>query len=453
MEIVKIGNAQGFWGDQPDAPLRLVKQQPDLDYLTLDYLSEVSLSIMAIQHEKDPTLGYARDFVEVVKMLAPLWKDGLKTKIICNAGGINPKGCAEACLEALRSHGCNNIKIGVVSNDNVLPLLTKNPDAPLFHNLETNKSLQYIAKKLVTANAYFGAKPVVEALQKGAQIVITGRVADPSLTVAACAFKFGWNWSDYQKLAGATIAGHLIECGTQVCGGISNRWLELPDLAHIGFPIAEVEESGRCVITKPQRSGGAVSLETVKEQLLYEIGDPSRYLSPDATVSFLQLNLEQLAANRVQVSGAVGSAPPSTYKVSATYRDGYRSEAMLTIVGRDTVKKARLAGNIILERVKAVGFDLERVNVECLGAGDSVPDVLAEQPNALEVVLRVAVADQRREAVEAFTKEIAPLVTSGPAGVTGYATGRPKVHSVCGYWPCLIDTSQITPTVEIMETS
>ncbi len=453
MRVIKVGNAQGFWGDQPNAPLHLIKQQPDIDYLTLDYLSEVSMSILAIQRERNPTMGYAEDFVELMAAFAPLWKSGLKTKIICNAGGLNPKGCARACQEILKKLDCAHIRIGIVSGDDVLPLLQKSPDSSQFHNLETGKSLQYVAKHLATANAYLGAKPLVDALAQNAQIIISGRVADPSLTVAACVHTFGWNWTDYHRLAGATVAGHLIECGTQVTGGISNRWLELPDLAHIGFPIAEINEEGQCVITKPPRTGGAVSLETVKEQLLYEIGDPSRYLSPDVTVSFMNVKVEQLSVNRVQVTDAVGSAPPSNYKVSATFKDGFRSEAMLTVVGRDAKKKALKAGEIILERVRVAGFELDHTRIECLGAGDSIPDILSHEDNHLEIVLRVAVADRRREAVEAFSKEVAPMVTSGPAGITGYATGRPKIRPVFGYWPCLIDAAEVTPIIEIVEAS
>ncbi len=449
MKTVKVGNAQAFWGDQPDAPLHLLQQQPDLDYLTLDYLAEVSLSIMAIQRDRDPTQGYAKDFIDVVRSLIPLWKAGHKTKIICNAGGLNPHACAEACREVLKE--LPGMKIGVVGGDNVLDLLKATPSHSLFQNLETKKELQSILKELVTANAYLGAKPITQALEQGANIVITGRVADPSLTVAACAHYFGWDWNDFNRLAGATVAGHLIECGTQVTGGIANRWLELHDLARIGYPVAEIDEDGNSVITKPAKTGGAVTLEIVKEQLVYEIGDPGRYLSPDATVSFLTLHLEQLGANRVRVAGATGTAPPPTYKVSASYRDGYRSEAMLTIVGKDAPQKGRACGEVVLERVRLAGYDLARTQIECLGAGDSVPDILPEHTNLLEVVLRIAVADPRHEAVEAFTKEIAPLVTSGPAGVTGYATGRPHIRPVFGYWPCLIDTTQVKPTIEILE--
>ncbi len=451
--VIKVGNAQGFWGDQPSAPRRLIEQAPDLDYLTLDYLAEVSLSIMAIQREKNPTLGYARDFIDVVKSLAPLWKAGCKTKVVCNAGGLNPEGCASACLEALKKCSCHHIKIGVVNGDDVLNSLYRHLDNKLFNHLESGQQANTIGDRFVTANAYLGAQPIAQALKEGADIVITGRVADPSLTVGPCLYEFGWSTTDYSCLAGATVAGHLIECGTQVTGGISNRWLELPDLAHIGFPIAEIDEQGNSIITKPIKSGGAVTIETVKEQLLYEIGDPAHYLSPDVTVSLLNLHIEQQAPNRVAITGAIGSAPPPSYKVSACYRDGFRADAMLTIIGRDAVKKAQRCGEVILERLAEEGYDVADSCIECLGSGDAMLGILSAPTDLNEIVLRLAVADPRHEAVETFTKLIAPMVTSGPAGCTGYTAGRPKVRPVFGYWPCLIASNQVSPRVTIMEVS
>jgi Acyclic terpene utilisation family protein AtuA len=438
--VIKIGNAQGFWGDSPSAPARLVAQQPDLDYLTLDYLSEVSLSIMAIQQEKDPTLGYAKDFLEVIRSLIPFWKKGLNVKVIANAGGLNPLGCAQACKEI-----CKDLKIGVVSGDNVLERLKTDPKNPLFANLDTKESLSQVVSRLVTANAYLGAKSIAEALRQGAQIVITGRIADPSLTVGPCVAHYQWGWTDWNRLAGATIAGHLIECGTQATGGVSTDWLSLEDPAHLGFPVVEVFSDGSCIMTKPPGTAGKVTQETVKEQLLYEIGDPDNYLSPDVTVSFLSLKLTDQGSNRIRIEGALGKPPPETYKVSATYRDGFKAEGLLAIFGQDAYKKARRCGEIILQRVRDVGYVPERFNIECLGGGDVVPGVFTErQKNLLECVLRVSIADQRREVVECFTKEIAPLVTSGPQGVTGYTSGRPSIRPVFGYWPCLINKSDVS---------
>lgn len=435
---VLIGNAQGFWGDSLRAAAQLVSQQPDLDYLTLDYLAEVSLSIMAIQREKDPKFGYARDFVDVVSSLIPFWEKGFRVKVVTNAGGLNPMGCAQACAEVLKKTQAAHLKIACIYGDDVLEILLKDFANPLYKNLENQEPLQVVKSKLVTANAYFGAKGIAEALERGADIVITGRVADPSLTVGPCIKHFGWSFSDYHRLAGATVAGHLIECGTQVTGGISTNWLSIEDKVNIGFPIVEVDDQGNCVVTKPKGTGGIVNEETVKEQLLYEIGDPGNYLSPDVTVSFLTVRVKEEGSNRVRVFGATGRAPPSTLKVSATFRDGFRAEGHLTVIGNEAEKKAELCGNILIERVRLMGFPLKRTRVECVANGQ-------------QAALRVVAADANEKALEAFVQEFAPLVTSGAQGVTGYLSGRPKVRPVFGYWPCLIESSKVSVKIEMLE--
>ncbi|MBA2727921.1 MAG: DUF1446 domain-containing protein [Parachlamydiaceae bacterium] len=444
MPILRIANAQAFWGDSQDAAKNLLSQQPNLDYITLDYLSEVSLSIMAIQCEKDPSGGYAKDFVETLKSLIPFWKMGSKVKIITNAGGLNPIGCAKECQRELIAAGLNHLKVGVVYGDDILGVLKQNPDDPNFNHLDTGESLSSIKERLVTANAYLGAEPIVDLLKQDADIVITGRVADPSLTVAPCIAYFGWNLTGYQKIAQATVAGHLIECGTQVTGGISTNWLSLTDHANIGFPFIEMESNGSFVITKPAGTGGKVDCETVKEQLLYEIGDPADYLSPDVKVSFLTLKLEMDGKDRVRISGASGSAPPPIYKVNATYHDGWKVNAILTIFGRDAEKKAQLSGEIIFQRLSQKGIVPERTLIECLG--------VAGNPSAIECVLHVAAADQEKEPLEAFAKEIAPMVTSGAPGTSGYTFGRPHLRQVFGFWPCLVECSQVKPETLLLST-
>lgn len=462
--VLKVANACAFWGDQPDAAQRLVAEQPDIDFLTLDYLAEVSLSIMAIQRGKDPTAGYARDFLDVLRSLAPFWLAGGKTKLVTNAGGLDPIACARAARDLLDAARLKHLKVAVIVGDDVLPHLTPAAQAAAkvphsnrpqpatiagsrFDNLETGASLETIASRLVTANAYVGAAPIANALQAGADIVITGRVADPSLTVGPCVAHFGWSRADYDRIAGATVAGHLIECGTQVCGGFSTDWLDLPVRDDIGFPIAEISSDGSCVITKPAGTGGAVNAQSVKEQLLYEIGDPGQYLSPDATVSFLTLVVQQLGRDRVRVSGAAGRPPPSTLKVSATYRDGYKAHGMLTVFGNNAAAKARRAGEAVLQKLSRRGCVFRETLTECLGSGASVAGVVNDPAahEAIEIVLRISVAAETREPVEQFTREIAPLVTCGPQGVTGYATGRPKVLPVFGYWPCLIESHLVSP--------
>jgi hypothetical protein len=493
--MIRIANASAFWGDQPDAAARLVAEQPDLDYLTLDYLAEVSLSIMAGVRAKHPGSGYARDFLDVVRSLAPFWLAGGKTRIVTNAGGLDPEACGRACLEILRAARLSHLKVAVVTGDDVLPHLrsaapeechliddtspatgsappgaSAHPEAGARHpraapgechliddtsdfaNLETGAALSSVADRLVTANAYLGAGPIAEALRAGADIVITGRVADPSLTVGPCLAHFSWGGSDYDRIAGATVAGHLIECGTQVCGGFSTDWLELPRAHDIGFPIAEISEDGSSVVTKPAGTGGAVTPQTVKEQLLYEIGDPGSYLSPDATVSLLSIRVAPEGADRVRVSGASGRAPPPTYKVSAAYRDGYRAHGMLTVFGHDAVRKARHAGEALLHRLGERGCSFRETLVECLGTGASVRGLISRMSDThlVETVLRVSVAADAVEPVERFTREIAPLVTCGPQGVTGYASGRPKVLPVFGYWPCLIDRARVKTSVQVL---
>lgn len=453
LDKITIGNAQGFWGDSPGAAARLVEQWPDLNFLTLDYLSEVSMSIMAIQREKDSSIGYAKDFLEVVKGIIPHWKKGAKVRIVTNAGGLNPVACAEACAKILREHTFRPWKIGVVAGDDVFNILNKDLDNKNYQNLETQESLNKIKNQLMTANAYLGAQPIAKALEEGADIVITGRVADPSLTVAPCVAGFNWSWDEYDKIAGATIAGHLIECGTQVTGGVSTQWLDVLDPGNIGFPVAEVSSEGSFIITKPEGTGGMVNEQTVKEQLLYEIGDPDSYLSPDITASFLSLKLQTIGPHRVLLTGAKGRAAPDKYKVSATYRDGYRVEGFLALLGPEAAVKARRCGEVIIEKVKRAGFSLARTSIECLGAGDIVPGVLKNinSDKILECVLRIAAADPNKEALEYLSKEIAPLITSGPQGITGYTSGRPHVREVFGFWPCLIPRSLVSPSIKFIE--
>jgi hypothetical protein len=316
---LRIGNAHAFWGDRADAAPEMLAREPDLDYVTLDYLAEVSMSILAIQRERDPAAGFARDFLDVIASLAPYWASGCRCKLVTNAGGLNPRGCAEAVRAALEKAGCRAMKIGVVSGDDVLnQVRSDHSNASAFRNLDTGAAVDDVRDRLITANAYLGAAPIVEALNAGADIVITGRVADPSLVVAPCIHHFGWRDDELNRLAGATVAGHLIECGTQVTGGISTDWLNVPGTGEIGFPIVEVAEDGTCFVTKPRGTGCRVTAATVKEQLVYEIGDPANYLSPDVAVSFLNLGVDDLRNDRVRVAGAVGRARPDTLKVSAT---------------------------------------------------------------------------------------------------------------------------------------
>jgi hypothetical protein len=345
----------------------------------------------------------------------------------------------------------------VVSGDDVLPVLrgcfSKDVEADL-QNLDTGASIAEVQDRLVTANAYLGAAPIIAALEQGADIVITGRTADPSLTVAPCAHHFGWAADDWDRWAAATVAGHLIECGTQVTGGISTDWLSLPE-GDPGFPVIEMSADGSFIVTKPTGTGGIVNRFTVAEQLVYEIGDPDCYLSPDLTVSFQNLRLEELGHDRVRVTGAAGRPPTPTYKVSATYRDGYRAVGQLTIFGQSAVRKAERCAAALRDRVEATGKAFRRFHFECLGANAcSGHSMDADTQNRLqEVVLRVGIEVDDRDVADFFSRQFIPLVTAGPQGTTGYAEGRPHVHPVYRYWPCLVARSRVHPEVQMIETT
>jgi hypothetical protein len=443
VQRVRIGNGCGFWGDNLDAPI-LLAEQGRLDYLTLEYLAELTMSILALQKQRDPSTGFAGDFLDVLERLCPILKAQPNLKIITNAGGMSPAACAAKARAILDKSGLTNRKLATVMGDDLMPRLDELlAQGHPFSNLDTGAAIATIRPRIVSANAYLGARPIVDALSQGASIVITGRVADASLTVAPLVHGFQWSWDDWDRLAAATVAGHLIECGAQATGGLWINWNEAADLANVGYPIVEVDSSGNFIITKPSGSGGAVNLETVSEQLLYEVGDPAAYLTPDVVADFTSVTLTQAGQDAVRVTSARGKPATDTYKVSIAYRDGWSASGTLLISGPQAPKKARHCGAMIFERLRRGGFEYERSNVECLGAGDCVPGVVTATVDPPEVVMRVSVHDSRRAAVERFAKELAPLVTSGPPGVTGYTTGRPNVREVFAYWPALLDKSYL----------
>ncbi len=450
MKTLRIGNGCGFWGDNLDAPIYLARDGR-LDVLTLEYLAELTMSILAIQKQRDPSAGYAADFLDVLDRLTPILQEQPRLKIITNAGGMNPEACARRAREILAKGRLAQRRIGIVAGDDLMPQL----DALLreghaLSNLDTGQPLAEVRERIVSANAYLGAGPIVEALKQGAEIIITGRVADASLTVAPAVHAFGWKRNDWNRLAGATVAGHLIECGAQVTGGLWCHWDEAPDLANVGYPFVDLQDDGSFVISKPDGTGGAVNFETVAEQLLYEVGDPAAYLTPDVIADFTSVSIETAGKDRVQIGRARGKPATDSYKVSIAYRSGYQASGTLVILGPDAAAKAKKSGAMLIERLQRVGMAPQHHLIEVIGTGACVPGVLADVPEPAEVVLRVAAADPRREIVERFTKEFAPLVTSGPPGVTGYTTGRPPVREVFAYWPALVDKRAVTPRVEIL---
>ncbi len=451
-KIVRIANAQGFWGDSILGPMRMVEEGP-VDYLTFDYLAEISMSIMQKQKQRNPEAGYAADFLQMLEKVMPTCqRKGIK--IIANAGGVNLAACLEATKRVIRSLGLKGVKVGIVEGDDILHRIEDLvADGEPLVNLDTGNSITTVSGRISSANVYIGADAVVEALREGADIVITGRVADPSLTVAPLIYEFGWSLDDYDKIAAGTVMGHLLECGTQCTGGVYTDWKKIKDFARMGFPVCEAKADGSFVVTKHENTGGLVSVETVTSQLLYELGDPKNYLSPDCIADFTSIQIAQVGENRVSLSGIKGRAPCSTYKVSASYENGYKIVSTLCITGPDAVEKARLLSDVVFERMAMLGADipvedrfLELIGTNVLYEG-LVP--VADQPH--EILMRLGAKSTDKKKLEILGKEIAPLLTSGPPGLTGYAGGRAKVSNVVGYWPALISRCQIKPTHRVEE--
>ena len=450
MESIRVGNGAGFWGDNLDAPRRLC-EGGRLDYLTLEYLAELTMSILAHQKSRDPLAGWVTDFGDVIGDLVPSLQTQPGLKIVTNAGGMNPQGCAAAVARRLGEKGLAGVTIGTVTGDDLFGRLDELTAAgESFAHFETDEAIGAIRNRIVSANAYLGAAGIVDALDRGARIVITGRVADASLTLGPAIHEFGWDWKDWNRLAAGTVAGHLIECGAQCTGGMFSAWRPEISLADVGYPIAEIADDGRFAITKPAGSGGQVSVETVAEQLVYEIGDPAHYLTPDVDADFSHVRLLEAGPDRVEVSQARGSAPPETLKVSIAYQDGFMASATLVFCGPNAGQIARTSGAIILDRLAQAGVKPARTNIEVLGAGDTLPGKpVSGEARPWDVVLRVSAADPSRNVLDRFVREFAPLVTAGPPGVTGYTGGRAKSRPVLAYWPTTISRTRVRPQVDV----
>lgn len=451
--VIRVGNGAGFWGDNLDAP-RLLCESEQLDFLTLEYLAELTLSILAHLKSRDTQAGFVTDFPTVLRSLVPCLTQQSKLRIVTNAGGMNPLGCARQIAEILCQSGLNDVPIAAVSGDDIHHQLQDLMVAgETFSHFDSGKQPGETIRLMESANVYLGAQGIVDALQGGARIVITGRVADASLTLGPVISEFGWKWTDYDKLASASVAGHLIECGAQATGGMYSAIADNAKIVNLGYPVAEINEVGDVVVTKSKNTDGEVTPATLSEQLIYEIGDPQHYLTPDVDVDFSQVELRQVAPDRVEVRGARGNPPPSTYKVSMSYRDGYMAHGTLVVYGPHAAKRARECGEAILARMRRAGFSLSRSNIEILGAGGVLPgirmDIGDDPANSREVVLRVAVQDPRKEAVDRFVREFSPLVGSGPPGVTGYTGPRIKPWPVLAYWPTTIQRDRIQPQVQV----
>ncbi|HUG81173.1 MAG TPA: acyclic terpene utilization AtuA family protein [Bryobacterales bacterium] len=445
---LRIASGQGFWGDWLEAPIRQVESGP-IDYLVLDYLAEVTMSILQKLKARDPSQGYARDFVDLAVRLLPQLIDK-DIKIVSNAGGVNPRACAEAVIAAARAGGIKGAKVAVVLGDDIFERLDEMLSRGVpFNDMDSGAPISAVRDRILSANVYLGAFPLVEALQTGAQIVIAGRSTDTALTLAPMVHEFGWGAKDWDRLAAGTIAGHILECGAQASGGNCQLdWQSIPDFANIGFPIAEASPDGSFVVTKHAGTGGRVSLGTVKEQLVYELGDPANYITPDCTADFTSIQLEAAGPDRVRVSGIQGGPRPPTLKTSVTYSAGWKAVGTLVYSWPDAVAKARAADGIVRQRLADLGLAFDEIHTELLGVNACHAGVAAANPDPPEVQLRIGARGRDRHAVDRFTRELIPLILTGPPTGTGFGEGRPPVREVVAYWSSLLPREEIRTSIE-----
>ena len=438
--LVRIASGQGFWGDDPEAPVRQV-QGGNIDYLMLDYLAEVTMSIMQKQRARDPEAGYARDFVPLMeRIFAKCVEDGVR--VVTNAGGVNPDGCADALVEAGHRAGVSGkAKVGLVTGDDLMGRLDELLDSGHdLANMETGEPLSVIRDQVQSANAYIGAAPIVEALGLGADVIVTGRSTDTALTYGPLVHEFGWSPDDHDRIAAGVVAGHINECGAQCTGGnCLIDWWDIPNLAAVGFPIVEVSPDGTFIVTKHAGSGGKVTRASVAEQIVYEMGDPVTYITPDVVADFTTIHLDDQGNDRVRVHGVKGGPRTDFLKVSIAYAGGWKATGTLTYSWPDAAAKATVADKILRERLDRLGHTFDEIRTELVG-WDSTHGPLVGPPPAdiPEVQLRVGVRSSDRAAVERFSREIAPLVLTGPPSVTGFAGGRPRVQEIMAYWPALL---------------
>ncbi|CAA0155460.1 hypothetical protein AB901B6_00258 [Acinetobacter baumannii] len=444
--VVKIGCASGFWGDTNTAAFQLV-HLTDINYLVFDYLSEITMSIMAKAKMVEPKHGYALDFVS--RVMAPLLKKiaEKKIKVISNAGGVNPLACRDALQKIIKEYGLD-LKVAVVLGDDLLP----KHEQLKSQNIQEMFSGEALPEQVASSNAYLGAVAIRDALDLGADIVITGRVVDSAVVLAPLLHEYQWPLDDYDKLAQGSLAGHVIECGAQCTGGNFTDWQLVQGFDNMGFPVVEVSEDGSFVVTKPQGTGGLVSTATVAEQIVYEIGNPQAYLLPNVIADFSHVHLEQVGEHRVRVTGAKGQAPTTQYKVSATYPDGYRVLVSFLIAGREAPRKAQVIADAILtkcERVLAMRSvpPFSEKSVEILGIESTYGDH-AQTLNNREVVVKIAVKHMFKEACMFFASEIAQASTGMAPALAGIVGGRPKASPVIKLFSFLIDKNQLNIEID-----
>ena len=452
-EKVRVASGQGFWGDLLTAPVEQVRGG-QIDYLMLDYLAEVTMSILQKQRSRDESAGYARDFVQLMREILPDCVER-NIKVTANAGGVNVEGCADAVRDVARDLGLSGkFKIGIVTGDDIMDKLDEFLDQGVaINNMDTGESLASIRDKVQSANVYLGARPLVEALDQGANIVIGGRLTDTGLTLAPLMHEFGWTFEDWDRIAAGTIAGHIIECGGQCSGGNCQfDWQDIPDMANIGFPIVEASPNGEFVVTKHTGTGGRVSIPSIKEQLLYEMGDPHAYITPDVVADFTSINLAEDGADRVRVFGIKGNPNTEFYKVSIAYSAGWKAVGTLVYAYPDAYQKAQAADKILRARLERLGLKFDVILTEYVGVNATHGHLAGEPSRDIpEVQLRFGVRGQNKADVERFTKELAPLILTGPPAVTGFAGGRPKVEEIMAYFPALIPKTLIETKVSVID--
>jgi hypothetical protein len=448
---VRIASGQGFWGDWLEAPVRQVEAGP-IDYLVMDYLAEVTMSILQKQRARDPSLGYARDFVPLMGRILPACVErGIR--VIANAGGVNPLSCRDAVLEVAREAGlAGRARVAVITGDDLMDrlddLLARGME---LRHMETGEPLEAVRDRVQSANAYIGAGPIVEALRQDADVVIAGRTTDTALTYAPMIFEHAWPLDDWDKIAAGVVAGHINECGAQATGGNTGVDWRSIDYVDIGYPIIESYADGEFVVTKHEGLGGRVTVATVTEQLVYEMGDPAAYITPDCVADFRTIQLRQEAQDRVRVFGVRGGPATEMLKVSISYLAGYKAVGRMAYSWPDAYEKARAADRTIRGRLERMGLRFDEIHTEYFGAG-ACHGALAgpPSPDLPEVELRIGVKHATdRAAVERFTRELATLILAGPPTATGFGEGRPRVQEMVAYWPALIPKSEVRTEVRV----
>jgi len=454
-KIIRIANAGGYWGDDPYALRRQVYGELKINYITIDYLAELTMSILQKQKSKNPALGYARDFIVAVE---PLLESCLNKNItlITNAGGINPKACTDALLKIAQSKNLD-LKVAIVDGDNILPQVQElSKNNVNFSNLETGEELTPYKSRVLCANAYIGAEPIIEALKEKPHIVICGRVTDSSLTLAPLMYEFNWSANDYDKLAHGIVAGHLLECGAQACGGNFTDWKKVPSFIDIGFPIIECFSDGSFVLTKHPNTGGLITKQVAREQLMYETFDPKRYMTPDVIADFTTIHLEGDGVDRVKISRVQGIEPTDQFKVSLAYRDGYKCAGTIIISGPDAYEKANVFADVFWKKIslelKLADFEdsFEDIETEYIG-NDSTHKGLLKTHTQHEVLLKLGARDKNKAKLQIFRKLLPSLILSGPGGVA-VTGGAPQISEVVSFWPTLIPKKYCTPHTSLYKT-